>query len=401
MGKRRRGRQEGFTLVEVVVAMLILSIVVVSLLTAFTQSAEANMRSKKVQGAEDLCTNLVEFVEAGGTDFASGFFCSAGAVEGDPDGVQTFTLSGVEQGYNRYRVEVTRDNNPAEYASKLNQYAEIRLTGASIMADLSKSGTGSIDQQALDYFYTQHVRAVDLHNLGLPEEHEASEEKTAVASSSAGMKDYVTRTVWIRSVQTPGVTDVMKVEVVLRYTLDSGIDTDDGIREKEYKKLVSEEYTSYNADGAGTKLGSVYLAYEESDKVKNGAIHVVKLKNPSDSDNSNGCFGASLYIALQDHIEDKDAAAGKSLLDRMGVRSVTVTFCDENSFLSQPGKCDIYCSGKIAFSDTGLTPGTVTCTEYSLVATDENIRVIKYGFKVFDGSTGKELAAGETAVLQK
>ena len=55
---------KGFTLVEVIVSMLVLSIVISSVLTAFSLSAKANARTKKVQSAESLMEDLQELANA-------------------------------------------------------------------------------------------------------------------------------------------------------------------------------------------------------------------------------------------------------------------------------------------------------------------------------------------------
>ena len=66
MLKKMKKQNQGFTLVEVVVSMLVLSIISVTILTAFTQAAKANTKSRKVQDAEKVLINFSEYLEAGG-----------------------------------------------------------------------------------------------------------------------------------------------------------------------------------------------------------------------------------------------------------------------------------------------------------------------------------------------
>ena len=56
----RKNKNKGFTLVEVIGSMLVLSITISSVLTAFSLSAKSNAKTKRIQGAESLMEDLLE-----------------------------------------------------------------------------------------------------------------------------------------------------------------------------------------------------------------------------------------------------------------------------------------------------------------------------------------------------
>ncbi len=62
----KKKADQGFSLVEVIVALSILAIVSVPLLSSFAQSAKTNAKAREIMNATNLAQNIVEEIKAGG-----------------------------------------------------------------------------------------------------------------------------------------------------------------------------------------------------------------------------------------------------------------------------------------------------------------------------------------------
>lgn len=71
MGMKKKANQ-GFSLVEVVIAIAILAIVALPLFSAFAQSAKTNAKARKIMNATNLAQNIVEDIKADGVLTYSG-----------------------------------------------------------------------------------------------------------------------------------------------------------------------------------------------------------------------------------------------------------------------------------------------------------------------------------------
>lgn len=404
MQMNKKLNQKGFSLVEVIVSMLILSIVIVSILAAFTQSAKSNLKTKNIQGAEALVTNLVEYVEAGGSDFLE-FVSGASDItlpEGDADGEQTFNLNNVPMGYNKYTIKVTKDNSPDKYDLSLNKYAIIKLGDslrASLMVDVSDKGCdedgdgrNDIDDRVLNMFYTFNLDAIEAANTQALLNDPTAEEIEKPANQEA-LENHVSREVIIET-KKDGTTK-MYIEVKLRYTLDSTVMIPAAeSRVWEEPIFVSEKYANATStDEGAVKLGSIYLAYEDSQIVKKAPDAKVRIVG------ENEVFGANVYIACQDSVSLDDSIS-KTITERMSGKQVTVDFSD-GGILKKPASCHVYCSGTVSLRNTFAAADNVLSTSNSLVATDEQIRAIGYKFEVYGSDASYALAKGETVVLQR
>lgn len=160
---RQRKRNEGFTLVEVIVAMLVLTIICASLLTAFSTAAKSSLATKKARSAEVLAANVMEYAKAGGERFALIF----GGTEDTGTGSDRVVLRGVSEGFFSYDVEIEKDYDVVEYEQALlNDFRDVLLGDSTEnVAWISLPEQGSVaDAQALATFYEMHVQYVDAYN---------------------------------------------------------------------------------------------------------------------------------------------------------------------------------------------------------------------------------------------
>lgn len=112
-----KGKQnKGFTLIEVLVAMTILSIVVVPMLHAFVTSARTNAKAKSLLGANALSQSIMEELKAGDLDtVAAGYTAYNGEDEEityEPE-KDSYILkkTGVASGSNEYDVKLLLNKN--------------------------------------------------------------------------------------------------------------------------------------------------------------------------------------------------------------------------------------------------------------------------------------------------
>lgn len=411
--RKKKANQKGFTLVEIIVSLLILSIVVVSVLTAFTQSARTNVRTKSIQGAEDLCANLIEFVEAGGTDFEGELGYTVGS-KSTTGKVDTYVLSNVPMGYRRYDVRVTQDNEPTDYSAGLNDYESIWLgdkNSASIMVDISNRNCQLLDEGALEAFYTMHCDKIDEVNAAKLDADPEATDLLSKPSSASSLKFDVSREVLLVTKQTG---TKMTIKAVLRYELKAEVVIPDGFsRTLEYTVFTSDPFDCPDV-ADGFTLGSIYLAYEDSSVVSGISPVHIRILNEDGAAMANSAFGADLYIALQDHIAEASDAAGKTLSERMsGKSAVKVSFVEKGSTnVQEPyvlknaegqivAKRKVYCSGGLTLTESVSLADHVEAVPNRLIATEKGIRAVTYRFEVIDPELSVVAATGKTVVLRK
>lgn len=159
----RRKQNEGFTLVEVIVAMLVLTIIIVSVLSAFSSAAKNSLATKKARSAEVLAANVLEYAKAGGENFALIF----GGTEESGTGSEKVVLRGVSEGFFSYDVEIEKDYDVVEYdKALLNDFKDVLLgSSQENLAFISIPELGdAADAQAFDAFYGLHVQYVNNYN---------------------------------------------------------------------------------------------------------------------------------------------------------------------------------------------------------------------------------------------
>ena len=276
---RKENKNSGMSLVEVIISMLVLSIAVVTVLSAFSMASKTNLQAKKHQCVESLMENFVEYAEAGGKEFGAYFGITAEPVptpdpSAPPSTVTTETYRNVRQGYFDFDVEITTDTAPTKYASpELNDRPVIQFGGSgstTVLIDASRSANvnNGNDNDAYNYFYTWHVIAMENRKAAIDADDTKSEEEKEEKKAECEPKTFeevrnqVDRELWISAVTTG--PDKMKLEAYYRYEL-YGIDLPAGV-DTVYTSLIyiSDEFDSAGSAGDNT-LDQVYILYSDSD----------------------------------------------------------------------------------------------------------------------------------------
>lgn len=451
--RKLKKRNGGFSLVEVIVAMMIMSIVIVSVLAAFTQSSQANLKSRLVQGAETLLSNLVEYVETGraevteeGTgaykpmlvDFSKSFTDMGTASEQDPasplatDTVISYTYNSVASGFNTYKVVVTKDIDPSDYSNaEMNEYEIINLgdsTNASMLFDLV-AGADDFDRDALSVFrglHQDYLASVneyragkDLDPITIPEYDGVTEfnfSKYAAADKdrtsqpgnfTEGERSKVARKVFVNVEKKNGGNQVV-VNVGFRYVLDSDVAiANDSERTRNYIVYTSVAFDS-NTASSGTYLENLYFLYQPTDftGTKNSLdLNIYNYDIIYEGDGAkllgakNGTKGhCNFFIAYQESsLLTVADAAGKKLSERANKDKTVKLKFDGTQAGTAAVDIDVFASCKIGFED-GATSTFSSKNENKLIATQKSKRVVSYKIEIFD-KDGRKLTERKTTCM--
>jgi len=436
---QREKQNSGMSLVEVIISMLVLSIAVVTVLSAFSMASKTNLQSKKHQCVESLMENFVEYAEAGGTEFAGYFGVTAGDYTVTEAGaIKTETLKNLHQGYFNFDVEVTTDTAPAEYSTGdggyLNDRPIIQFGGSgskSVLIDASLKGNDSnnndicdSDESACNYFYMWHTIEIDSKIAdveakradGTYTDAVADAEIISIEGSRLGSADAfgasMDRELWITAVNASA--GKMKLQAFFRYVLQDGIALPAGV-DKVYTSLIymSNEYDCAVAgDDTKDKLDQVYVLYSDpvSEQVDTGQ-DIRILDAASDTEKK---LDAILYLVEQEdtlktYTTDDGTPPQVNVTHKMTQRSsgkefkVSFNNPETGGPAQTPQKLEIYCSGKAALDGKD---GNITYDSdegdgaKNIVAKGTEVRVVTVTIKVLEQGTGKVLSTKEITRLQ-
>lgn len=408
---KKLNKNSGMSLVEVIVSMLVLSIAVVAVTMSFSTASRINMGSRQKQTLESLMENLLEYAEAGGTEYASWFSATSyePVTEGidDPATQQKTLYKGVRQGTQLYDVRVLVDTDPDEYANdKLNDYEVIQFGSASsntILIDASLksydvktedfgTNVSDYDEDAYQTFFNQHSYAVLEANLG-----GATPPLTVTPLSQ--IPHYVDRE--LRLVVSKPTEDKMKLTAYLYYKLDASILVPTGKDTFETTLYVSDLYDlASDPDEDAKKLDQVYIMYSPAalETVGYGLGQDIRIMDPEH------VMNADIFIANQQtSLEAVGLAVGKNEINERDTSTHTVYVSCNNPAGSggadmKPAGGNIYCSGLLAIQgfDTTITAG------YSqrLLAKGEKVRIIATTLEILEAGTNTVLASKTVTHLQ-
>ncbi len=417
----RKKNNGGFTLVEVIVSMLVLSITIVSVLTAFSLSAKSNARTKQIQSAESLMEDLLELAGAVRdtgeyVDTCKTLFSGTVSVIqelSDSQPVQISQISGVKKGLFEYTVKITRDTKPAQYSNMNNQQViSFGATGSnSVLIDASLKGndpdeygnvdnTNEYDATAVDTFYTLHCNRIQEDNAQELLKPEEDRLPPRVAKSKEEVRDLIDRDILLVAEQLP--EDKMRLRAYMTYKVPDGddeLELPPGVE----RTLQMEFYTSAVFDMAGSttegaeKLDRIYVLYSPWAEENLGLADNYDVRIWDEFQ----VLGADIFLIYQeDSIQGLDSTlVAKELDERSGTsKKIKVSFAkDSTSVQKEPYRVGLYSSAKIQWSGSMTN---VTAKENSLISESEEIRVEELKIQVLDPKTGKELASGEIACLQ-
>ena len=401
---------KGFSLVEVIVSMLVLSIVISSVLTAFSLSAKANAKTKKVQSAESLMEDLQEL--AGAVKDSSQYVSTCETLYGtSATETQTWTEAvpvekfefDVNKGSYTFKVEVIRDTKPADYTNMNNkQVLTFGESGSNaVMIDASTKGNvfvlgeeeNGYDAMALETFATLHQDKINEENAALdPDDPLVT---PAVAKTEDEIKGLIDRDVLLETVAIG--EEKMQLVAYFSYTVADSLDLPDGeSRQINMEFFRTAEYHKPDSAVAGAqKLDRVYVLYspcawEDTTGVTNQDVRIV-----------DACerLGADVYLVYQEagSVQSINSTLVNTSLDsRFSGKSLKVSFGrNGDTIQTKPYRVDLYSPTEIIWSSVD----NVTLHQKELVAKKNELRVQTIMINITD-SDGIQLASEEIACLQ-
>lgn len=406
----RKKKNEGFTLVEVIVSMLVLSITIVSVLSAFSTAAKSNTRAKKMQGAESLLENLLEYTKANARRFGSGndiialrlysdtFPMDGGTVTtgfSETNDVEISEFTGVKEGLYDYTFRITRDRKPDAYNTEsLNDHKVISFGETGSKTVVINASVPDYDKDALDLFLAMNKEKVEQHNLAVEAEKLVNPTPTMTPMTEltqTEMEQKLKRELWLETSQPK--PDKVQLRAYMVYTVPDDLPLPDGAeRQIKTEFFASGEFDrSGGVSEASDRLRQIYVLYTPSSVAEGLAESDIRILDKE------GQLDANLFLAYQmSGLEAVDAAVSKDLGGRYtSSERIRVSFQD-STVLYEPLRLGLYCSS--ALSIVGAEPSTVKKEVNSLVAGSEECRVVTVNIEVIDPATGKVLTGTKEPV---
>lgn len=408
-------KNKGFTLVEVIVSMLVLSITIVSVLSAFVYASKSNVVTKRMQTAESLLEDLVEYTNAYAKEFDPeqgmdvlnlydmfGGSCNVVTPFSATNDVEVSEFTGIAKGSGKFKVRITRDRNPAKYATGVaNTEGIISFGETGSKTIMINAAAGTYDDMMVDYFWELHKSKVSEYNLA---EYEKEATEPGYTANPEGelprteIDDKITREIWIE--MESAAVDKIRVKAYSVYEIeDSVLFPDDADRMEKKEFFVSEEFDlSTDTNASAKKLKQIYILYKPSAEVQGMAATDIRILDRT-SGMTSGQLDANIFIAYQ--TDSATEVSNAIMLDSMdayygGEKVVKVSFV-EGGAVYTPTRADVYCSSKLTITET--QPATVSKHEKSLVATNAGIRVVSIEIEVLDPDTDQVLTKTKDAVV--
>ncbi|MBQ9766478.1 MAG: type II secretion system protein [Lachnospiraceae bacterium] len=412
-------KNKGFTLVEVIVSMLVLSITITSVLLAFNLAAKANSKTKKMQTAESLLGDLVEYTEAYAKDmdttkamtdlvvggemiYSSTFMCvcTVETAFSDTNDVEVSKLTGITEGVHTYDVRITRDRKPAEYVGQdVSKAITFGETGSKTV--LINANVSTYDTAYLSYFLSQHSTAVDQHNdneeaLAAADPTYVKDEKSKL--TEAEMQGKISRELRFELVHPDGNTEKVQLVGYVDYKLDSSVFMPAGAAyEMSDSFYTSDEYDSLTTtDTTPQHLKQIYILYTPTTftKVAAADIRLLDMTNTVPG-SAGGSLDANIFLVYQKNTPFSVADAASKVLSEYyaATENINVSFSGAGFGgvigTKIPTRADIYCSAKATLTETATN--VAEPKNYELIATSENARIISINIEVLDHETGQVL----------
>lgn len=407
---RKKIENRGMSLIEVIVSMLVLSIAVVTVMSAFSMASKTNLQSKRHQDVESVMESFLEYAEAGGTDYQSAFTVAATdySVDPDVDGDGTKkkeTLLNIKQGFGTYNVTVTTDTAPDKYTSgEFNNHDVIHFGGTgnnTVLIDASLEQNDSFphnnisdaDDTAQEYFWLWHSQAVDEYN----DEHEDDagfSEMYTIPIDNIGSR--IERE--LRIMTTEPEPNKMQLMASFVYTIDGGVLLPDSLS-RTYSVLIylSPVYDAGHVTTEGAnKLEQVYIMYSDPVKEASGLGDAIDIRivDTADPTPDKKRLHATIFLVNQEEVGESktvNSAIGKNFEDRVHNKheSLTVSFKDPITGNSATPKAKIYSSINVNLigDDANVTYNAAE-NAFNLVEKGNEVRVVTVTVEVADADTG-------------
>ena len=275
MKMRKELNNKGFSLVELLIATIILGIVVAPLLHTFVTAANTTARSRQIGDATLAGENIAEKVEAGSIDDLKNGRIFPGATVTTADGCYYVTIPSVAAGSSAFAAKVTLD--PSAYHKNAGETVD-RLNDV-LMADYSEMD--GIYAQDLDVrnpdvmAYFDFTTAANAKHLGA-----AAGEDAGEGSGEQEGEQAITKEVWLPSTVEPVRTMTLDITedsngyihaiLQIRYAYDYLYDkinlaTGDSTRYSGHIKVGPYPYDLMSAGflptSEGGRLPNLYMMY--------------------------------------------------------------------------------------------------------------------------------------------
>lgn len=382
---RQTEQNKGFSLIEVIVGMLMLTMVIVSVLTAFTASAKNNVRTKKEQSAENLAVNLMEYAKAGGEEFSTVF----GGTQEVPEATGAVVLSDVPEGFFTYDVVVEKKYDAVEYDKDLlNAYETVRLGAAdsqTVYIDLGQNGA-SYDAGVVSMFHGVHADYIDELNAEArakaEEEAEEGEEpeepELLVPLSESQIRQYLTREL----VLTTQSVSPQKMQLVAELVYELGPEVklpEDAGRTVSREVCTSVEFD--RGDSNGKKLEQIFVLYTPYEGKSSGTD--IRILDGAKVLNS------KVFLVWQETSEAELNAElfEKDLATRTGGAKVSLSYTSRAGVPAAPYHLELYSAMEV----NGEYSPNVVSYPYALVPTSSGTRIASVLVQIKDPDSGAVL----------
>lgn len=255
-----KGRNKGFTLLELLIAVLVLAIVIIPLLHSFVSSFRVNARSRETMRATTLAQNEMELFEKEKiedlVDPTKFTYRGWGTVTPEPDsnGCYTFVREGIvndDSGRNMFDVVVKL--NP-ERAVDTDRYYSQNTNGFLYINTFSNLDCGSFVQPLKSNINDPNNRFCDETVYSI---YEANKEGT----TAWDFEKSLARTITLQIMQlNDGTKDVTKAKVIYEYYGDDSM-VKTGYQRYTKEQIIFDNSQEFDEDGNPIELNSVYLFY--------------------------------------------------------------------------------------------------------------------------------------------
>lgn len=255
-----KDRNNGFTLLELLIAVLVLAIVIIPLLHSFVSSFRVNARSRETMRATTLAQNEMELFEKEKiedlVDPAKFTYRGWGTVTPEPDsnGCYTFVREGiVNDASGRSMFDVVVKLNP-ERAADTDRYYSQNTNGFLYINTFSNLDCGSFVQPLKSNINDPNNRFCDETVYSI---YEANKEGT----TAWDFEKSLARTITLQIMQlNDGTKDVTKAKVIYEYYGDDSM-VKTGYQRYTKEQIIFDNSQEFDEDGNPIELNSVYLFY--------------------------------------------------------------------------------------------------------------------------------------------
>lgn len=257
-----KGRNKGFTLLELLIAVLVLAIVIIPLLHSFVSSFRVNARSRETMRATTLAQNEMELFEKEKiedlADPAKFTYRGWGTVTPEPDsnGCYTFVREGiVNDDSGRSMFDVVVRLNP-ERAVDTDRYYSQNTNGFLYINTFSNLDCGSFVQPLKSNINDPNNRFCDETVYSIYEANRLND-----SWNTNKFRELLAREITVQISQfDDGTKIVTKAKVIYDYYCDSSM-VKSGYQKYTKEQIIFDNSQEFDEDGNPIELNSIYLFY--------------------------------------------------------------------------------------------------------------------------------------------